>query len=51
MQQSLITIAYIAASALFILSLGGEERRRRRGGGMFTGLSGLRPDGALYLYI
>jgi len=32
MQQSLITIAYIAASALFILSLGGlsqQETARR----------------------
>ncbi|MCC6328211.1 MAG: NAD(P)(+) transhydrogenase (Re/Si-specific) subunit beta [Acidobacteria bacterium] len=33
MQQSLITIAYIAASALFILSLGGlsQQETARRG--------------------
>jgi len=39
MQQSLITIAYIAASALFILSLGGlsQQETARRGSGLWNG--------------
>jgi len=41
MQQSLITIAYIAASSLFILSLGGlSQQETARRGKLFMGSSG-----------
>jgi len=41
MQQSLITIAYIAASALFILSLGGLSRQETARRGNWYGLTGM----------
>lgn len=41
MQQSLITIAYIAASALFILSLGGLSRQETARRGNWYGIIGM----------
>ncbi|MEO7658464.1 MAG: NAD(P)(+) transhydrogenase (Re/Si-specific) subunit beta, partial [Pyrinomonadaceae bacterium] len=41
MQQSLITIAYIAASALFILSLGGLSRQETARRGNLYGILGM----------
>src|SRR5689334_15994732 len=41
MQQSLITIAYIAASALFILSLGGLSRQETARRGNLYGIIGM----------
>ena len=41
MQQSLITIAYIAASALFILSLGGLSQQSTARRGNFYGILGM----------
>jgi H+-translocating NAD(P) transhydrogenase subunit beta len=41
MQQSLITIAYIAASALFILSLGGLSRQETARRGNWYGIVGM----------
>jgi NAD(P) transhydrogenase subunit beta len=41
MQQSLITIAYIAASALFILSLGGLSRQETARRGNVYGIVGM----------
>ena len=41
MQQSLITIAYIAASALFILSLGGLSRQETARQGNWYGIIGM----------
>jgi H+-translocating NAD(P) transhydrogenase subunit beta len=41
MQQSLITIAYIAASALFILSLGGLSQQETARRGNFYGILGM----------
>ena len=41
MQQSLITIAYIAASALFILSLGGLSQQTTARRGNLYGILGM----------
>ena len=41
MQQSLITIAYIAASALFILSLGGISQQETARRGNLYGILGM----------
>ncbi len=41
MQQSLITIAYIAASALFILSLGGLSQQETARRGNIYGIIGM----------
>ncbi len=41
MRESLITIAYIAASALFIMSLGGLSRQETARRGNFYGIFGM----------